>query len=302
MQDSALREDLRGVIAFPVTPFQRDLSLDLAGLRRNLHALMRHPIAAIVAAAGTGEFHSLSPAEHVAIVKATVQEVAGRVPVLSAVGINAAIATDLVRQHVAAGVSGLLVLPPYYASMDDEGVLAYYKSIADAAPDHGFIIYTRDWFNPSPAQVERLANAIPNLIGLKDGQADLRRYQAIRQRVGDRLHWIGGAGDDMVPGYYSIGIRAYTSSIANIAPRLSLHLHELASNGHASDLGHVMNELIVPLYALRVRRKGYEVSAMKSLMDAMGLAGGPVRPPLVDLRPDEVLKLESTLESWRMWL
>ena len=57
---------------------------------------------------------------------------------------------------------------------------------------------------------------IPTLIAWKDGQGDIRRYQQIRQRVGDRLHWIGGAGDDMVPAYYAMGIRAYTSSVANV--------------------------------------------------------------------------------------
>jgi 5-dehydro-4-deoxyglucarate dehydratase len=140
------------------------------------------------------------------------------------------------------------------------------------------------------------------MIGWKDGQGDLRRYQSIRQRVGDRLHWIGGAGDDMVAGYYSIGLRTYTSSIANVVPKLALHLHEMASNGHASDLAPVINDLIVPLYTLRSRRKGYEVSAMKSMMDAMGLAGGPVRPPLADLKPDEVEKLRSSLDGWRAWV
>src|SRR5260221_11588737 len=132
------------------------------------------------------------------------------------------------------------------------------------------LIYSRDWFNPAPAVVERLAQ-IPNLIGWKDGQADLRRYQMIRQHVGDRLHWIGGAGDDMVPGYYSIGIRTYTSSIANVAPKLSLRLHELASAGHSAELSRLMDELVIPLYALRARRKGYEVSAMKTSMGMMGL-------------------------------
>ena len=44
-----------------------------------------------------------------------------------------------------------------------------------------------------------------------------------------------------------------------------------------------MSELIVPLYALRGRRRGYEVSVMKAMMDMMGLAGGPVRPPLTDV-------------------
>src|SRR5258705_7141600 len=107
----------------------------------------------------------------------------------------------------------------------------------------------------------------------------------IRQHVGDRLHWIGGAGDDMVPGYYSIGIRTYTSSIANVAPKLSLRLHELASAGPSAELSKLMNELAVPLYALRARRKGYEVSAMKAMMDLIGLAGAPAAPPPLRGRP-----------------
>ena len=79
-----------------------------------------------------------------------------------------------------------------------------------------------------------------------------------------------------------MGIRTYTSSIANVAPRLSLRLHELASAGHSAELTKLMDELVIPLYALRAKRKGYEVSAMKAMMDMIGLAGGPVRPPLVE--------------------
>jgi 5-dehydro-4-deoxyglucarate dehydratase len=124
----------------------------------------------------------------------------------------------------------------------------------------------------------------------------------IRQRVGDRLHWIGGAGDDMVPAYFSIGIRTYTSSIANVAPKLSLRLHELASAGNSDELTKLMNELVIPLYALRAKRKGYEVSAMKAMMDLIGLAGGPVRAPLVDLKADEVESLKASLEKWRPWI
>jgi len=53
---------------------------------------------------------------------------------------------------------------------------------------------------------------------------------------------IGGAGDDMVPAYYSIGIRTYTSSIATVAPRLSLKLHELAADGCYDELTSLMND------------------------------------------------------------
>ena len=259
------------------------------------------PYSAKVAPAGTGELYSLSPAEHLAVVKATVEEVKGRVPVIAGTGFNPPIAAELARQSAAAGASGILAFPPYYPSPDDDGLIAYYRGIADATK-LGLLIYSRDWFNPSPAIVEKLAQQIPNLIAWKDGQADVRRYQMIRQRVGDRLHWIGGAGDDMVPGYYSIGIRTYTSSIANVAPKLSLRLHELGSSGKSDELTQLMNELVIPLYALRARRKGYEVSAMKAMMDMIGLAGGPVRPPLVDLRADELETLRAMTVKWRPWL
>src|SRR5436853_6417547 len=113
--------------------------------------------------------------------------------------------------------------------------MSYYKAI-DSATALPMIIFSRDWFNPPPGLVEKIANAIPNLAAWKDGQGDVRRYQLIRQKLGDRLHWIGGAGDDLVPGYYSMGIRTYTSSIANIAPNLSLELHERASAGYSPAL------------------------------------------------------------------
>ncbi len=301
MQPNELRRRFEGVIAFPVTPFKNDLSLDLDGLRRNLRSLLQHPVCAVVAAAGTGEFHSLAPEEHVAVVKAVAEEVNGRLPVLAGTGFNPRIGVELARQAAAVGVDGILAFPPYYPSPDEEGFIGYYREIADATP-LGLIIYSRDGFAPSAALVEKLAQSIPNLVAWKDGQADMRRYQMIRERVGDRLHWIGGAGDDMVPAYYSIGIRTYTSSIANVVPRLSLRLHELASAGHSNELAGLMNDLIVPLYALRARRKGYEVSAMKAMMDLIGLVGGPVRPPLVNLEPDEIDWLRANLDRWRSWM
>jgi len=276
------------------------LSLDLDGLRRNLRSLLKHPICAVVAPAGTGELYSLSPAEHLAVVKATVEEAKGRVPVLAGTGFNPPIAAELARKAAAAGASGILAFPPYYPGPDDDGVVSYYRGIAEATP-LGLLIYTRDWFNPAPGLVERLAQ-LPTLIAWKDGQADLRRLQMIRQRVGERLQWIGGAGDDMVPGYYSIGIRTFTSSIANVAPRLSLRLHELAAEGKSDELTRLMNELVIPLYVLRARRKGYEVSAMKAMMDMIGLAGGPVRPPLVDLQPHEMESLRGMVERWKTWV
>ena len=76
-----LRHDLReGVIAFPVTPFKaKDLSLDLAGYKKNVEEMMDYPFAALVAAGGTGEMYSITPEEQVALVKATVEISGGKI-------------------------------------------------------------------------------------------------------------------------------------------------------------------------------------------------------------------------------
>jgi 5-dehydro-4-deoxyglucarate dehydratase len=301
MDREELRSKLPGAIAFPVTPFKADLSLDTAGLRKNLQALVRHKLAAVVAAGGTGEMYSLTPSEHIEVVKATVEEVGGRAPVIAGVGFNRALAVEMAQAAARAGVDAILALPPYYPGADDEGLLAYYAGIGAATP-LPMLVYSRDWVNPAPAWVERLAAAVPTLTAWKDGQGDVRRYQQIIHRVGDRLYWIGGVGDDGVPGYYSMGLRTYTSSIATVAPKMSVRLHEVAAAGDAAALSALMRDFVIPLYAFRARRRGYEVTVMKEMMNLVGLAAGPVRPPLPPVRPEEIAELKTMLERWKDWL
>jgi 5-dehydro-4-deoxyglucarate dehydratase len=290
----------RGVIAFPVTPFSDDLTLDVAGLRHNLTKLVEHKFCAVVAAGGTGEMYSLTPAEHLQVIKTTVEIIGGKAPVIAGVGFNQQMAVEMAKAAESAGADGILALPPYYPQADNDGMVEYYGAIGNATR-LGMLIYSRDWVNFSPQMVERLTS-LPTLVAWKDGQGDIRRLQMIINHVGDRLRWIGGAGDDTVPAYYSIGIRAYTSSIATVAPRLSLKLHELAASGRSEELMDLMHSAVIPLYALRARRKGYEVSAMKALMDMAGLRGGRVRPPLVEVRPEEREELRRILEAWQPFL
>ena len=286
-----------GVIAFPVTPFNDDLSLDLEGFRANLRGILAHPMTAIVAPGGTGEMYSLTIDEHLAVTRAAVEEAAGKVPVIAGVGFNVPIATTLARQAAGAGASGILAFPPYYPQADDEGLIEYYRRIGDAT-SLALLVYSRDWVHPGPALVARLAASVPTLVAWKDGQGDIRRLQALRSEVGDRLHWIGGAGDDMVPAYYSTGIRAFTSSIANIAPQIAVQLHQAAAEGNSAVLRPLMDDLIIPLYAMRARRRGYEVTAMKALMNLMGLAGGHVRPPLPEIAAEHLTELRAMAAKW----
>jgi dihydrodipicolinate synthase/N-acetylneuraminate lyase len=172
--------------------------------------------------------YSLTPSEYREVVKVVVEEADGQFPVISGTGFSRQMATDLAQQSAKLGTDAILALPPYYPNSDDEGLIEYYAAIG-AATQLPLFVYSRDWLNPSAAWVEKLAARAPPLLGWKDGQGDIRRYQQIMSRVGKRLHWIGGVGDDCVPAYYSIGIRTYTSSIATVAPKLSLMLHEAAS-------------------------------------------------------------------------
>lgn len=300
MHPNTLRNKLSGVIAFPITPFKEDLSLDLPGLHENLNKLLEYPISAIVTAGGTGEMYALTPAEYLRVIELTALAVEDRVPVIAGVGFGQRLGVEMAQAAEKAGADGILVFPPYYPHADNEGMFEYYRSIGQATR-LGMIIYSRDWATFTPAMVERLT-AIPNLIAWKDGHGDIRQLQAIMHRVGDRLGWIGGAGDDLVGAYYSTGIRTFTSSIATVAPKLSLKLHELAAAEDTEALAELLENCVIPLYELRSRRRGYEVSAMKALMDLVGLNGGPVRPPLVNVTPEELDELRTVLSHWEKYL
>jgi 5-dehydro-4-deoxyglucarate dehydratase len=300
MHPNTLRNKLSGVIAFPITPFKEDLSLDHPGLHENLNKLLEYPLSAIVIAGGTGELYSLTPAEYRRVIELTVLATDDRVPVIAGVGFGQRLGVELAQVAEKAGADGILVFPPYYPQADDEGMFEYYRSIGNATR-LGMIIYGRDWARFTPAMVERLT-AIPNLIAWKEGHGDIRQLQTIMNHVGDRLCWIGGAGDDLLGVYYSAGVRSFTSSIASVAPALALKLHELAAAEDTEALAELLETCVIPLYELRSRRKGYEVAAMKAMMEMVGLNGGPVRPPLVNITPKELDELRIIVSHWEKYL
>ena len=292
MEPTALRKSLEnGVIAFPITPFDDDLKLDLAGLRKNLEHMLNYDFRAIVAAGGTGEMYSLSLEEYQQVVETTVEVVGDKSTIIAGAGFGYAQAVEMSRIATKAGVDGVLALPPYYTNAPKEGLYSYYEAIAGET-DLGMLVYSRDWVKMNADDAEILADRIPNLAAWKDGQGDTRAYQHIINRLGDRFHWIGGIGDDCVPAYYSIGIRTYTSSIATVSPKISLKLHELAAEGRTAELMEYMAKYVSPIYEFRTKTKGYEVTAMKALMNLTGQVGGKSRPPLAEVKESEMPLLQ----------
>ena len=297
MNPTELRKSLEnGVIAFPVTPFKDDLSLDLEGLRSNLERMVQHDFRAIVAAGGTGEMYSLSLDEYRQVVELTVEVAGKHSTIIAGSGFGYAQAVEMTRIATQSGAHGVLALPPYYPNAPKSSLFDYYQAIGEQT-DLGMLVYSRDWVKLSPEDAETLANLIPNLVAWKDGQGDTRAYQRIIDRLGDRFHWIGGIGDDCVPAYYSIGIRTYTSSIATVAPKISLLLHEYAASGNNEALAKLMSKYVLPIYEFRTRMKGYEVSAMKALMNLSGQNGGKVRPPLPEVLEEEMPILQTIADT-----
>jgi 5-dehydro-4-deoxyglucarate dehydratase len=295
---SHMLSKLKGVFGFPVTPFRKDLSLDLDALTRNVEEMAGFPFCALVATGGTGEVYSLSPDETEQVVAATVRAVKGRMPVMAGTGYNASMGVDIARRAAKAGADCILALPPYYVAAPEEGLFAYYEAIGRAT-DLPLTVYSRDWAIFTPEMVERLAVQVPTLKGWKDGQGDVRKYQRIMERNGDRLAWFGGLGDDCVPGYFAIGVQAYTSSISNIAPKLSLALADAGMNRDFTRLNTLMQRYVNPLYALRERARGYEVAVMKEAMEILGLPAGPVRPPLMNCRAKDIDDLKQLMQVYR---
>lgn len=300
-EPAALKPMLRGVLAFPITPYSPDGSVDVDAVRANAGWLVGSGMNAIVAPSGTGELYSLTPDESAAVVEATVEAALGRVPVVAGVGIGPRVAAESARRAERAGADAILVLPPYYAHPDPDALIDYYRHVADATT-LGVAIYARDSAAFAPAQLERLAVEVPHLIAFKDGRGDVRLFQRLREHVSarlgsDRLAWLCGAGDDMVGPYFAAGAEGFTSSLACFWPEASLELLRLARGGDLAALARYHERVVRPIYELRQRRRGYEVSVMKAAMELLGYPAGPVRPPLADLLPDERAELRAILRD-----
>ncbi len=293
-----LKKKLTGVLGFPVTSFNADLSLNLDAQEKNVDEMTKHPFCAIVAAGGTGEVYSMTPQEAVEVVRVSVKATAGRMPVIGGVSFNLPMAIYMAQEMEKAGAEALLVLPPYYINAPEEGMIHYFEQIGrhTGLP---LSFYSRDWAAFTPQQVARLAERVPTLQIWKDGQGDARKYQRIMTAVGDRLAWLGGIGDDCAPAYFGIGCQAYTSSISTINPKMSLAIAKAGMTSDRASMMEIMGKYVNPLYSLRDRVRGYEVSAMKSCMDILGIYGGPVRPPLVDCKPNDIEDLRQLMELYK---
>ncbi|HEV7275901.1 MAG TPA: 5-dehydro-4-deoxyglucarate dehydratase [Devosiaceae bacterium] len=289
----------RNLLAFPITPYNSNLDLDLSAYRAHLSWMLQFKPAGIFAAGGTGEFFSLSPAEIADITTATVEEVGGRVPVLAGVGYGRGIALDMARGAETAGADGILLLPPYLVSASQEGLADHIEAVCRAT-DLGVIVYNRDNAIVTADTLARLCERCPNLVGYKDGVGDLELMVRIENKIGDRLLYVGGlpTAELFALPYLTMGVTTYSSALFNFLPNFAVSFYEAVRRQDLAAISKGLREFVLPYTAIRNRGKGYAVSIVKAGAEMMGRASGALRPPLTQLDERSARDLAELLERF----
>lgn len=288
----------RGLLSFPVTHFTEDHELDLAGYRQHIGWLGGFPAAGLFAAGGTGEFFSLSPHEVGQVLRAAVQEAPDGMPILGAAGYGTRPAVEMARDAEAAGADALLLLPPYLVKPDQAGLMAHVRAVCEAT-SIGVIVYHRDNGLLSADSVARLTDTCENLIGFKDGVGDIELVTKLYATVGDRLRYICGlpTAEVFALPYAEAGVTTYSSAIFNFAPAFALEFFEAVRAGERDVVYAGLRDFVLPYVDIRNRNAGYAVSIVKAGMTVIGRSAGPVRPPLTDLKPDELEQLGALVKQ-----
>ena len=224
---------IRGSLVALVTPMGPDGSLDLEALRRLIEFHIEAATDGIVAVGTTGESATLDEFEHCEVIRLTVEQVAGRVPVIAGTGANATSeAISLTRRAKELGADACLLVTPYYNKPTQEGLYRQYRAVAEAV-DIPQILYNvpgRTACDLLPETIHRLAG-MKNIIGVKEATGDLGRARDILRLCGPEF--LLYSGDDATAAEFCLlGGHGVISVTANVAPR---QLHQLCVAAREGD-------------------------------------------------------------------
>ena len=282
----------KGLLSFPVTHFDERLDFVEMPYRRHIAWLLEHEPAALFAAGGTGEYFSLTLDEFSRVVAAAVAETAHKVPVIAGCGYGTRTAIQYAQAAEKSGADGLLLFPPYLVNADPAGLVAHVKAVC-AATKLGVIFYNRDNAVLNEIALDQLCSACPNLVGFKDGHGDIELMTRIVTRLGDRLIYVGGlpTAEVYAAAYKALGTPVYSSAVFNFIPRTALQFYEAVRTDDMATQHRLLREFFMPYLEIRNRGAGYAVSIVKAGAKIAGHDAGPVRPPLTDLKPEEIDQL-----------
>ena len=285
MIDHALRDQLKDVHAYALTIYQRDdlYALDLDGFVRNIAWAADRGVRVFVVAGGTGENDALASSERVTLAECALATVGERALVVPTLPGNLGEAADLAPRYEALGLRVALAMAPYTRHQvpeDPEGVYEYYEALGTRSGLALMPYNTQGW---SAELFERLA-VVPQIAAIKDPCIEPHNLFRAIKRLGDRFVWIGNKRHD--PGVlhfrFQAGIEGFTAGFVNFAPQLELALFAAAQQQDWPQMIELQEQL-APLERLRSRFD--DAGMLKTTMELMGLAGGAVRPPRINVPP-----------------
>ncbi|MBI5128817.1 MAG: dihydrodipicolinate synthase family protein [Rhodopseudomonas palustris] len=220
--------EFRGVFPYLVSPVEADGRLRGEVLGRLCDDLIKAGVHGLTPLGSTGEFAYLGAAQRAAVVQATIEAAAGRVPVVA--GVASTSTADAVAQAVAyqkQGADGILAILEAYFPLKDAQIESYFRAIADAV-DIPVVIYTNPQFQRSDLTLDVIARLAehPRIRYIKDASTNTGRLLSIINRCGDSLQ-VFAASAHIPAAVMLIGGVGWMAGPACIAPRQSVQLYEL---------------------------------------------------------------------------
>lgn len=287
-----------GLLSFPLTDFDANGDFDKAGYIKRLEWLAPYGATALFAAGGTGEFFSLTGEEYPEIIQTAVDTCRGKVPIIAGAGGPTRFAIQCAQAAEKAGAHGVLLLPHYLTEAGQEGLAAHVEAVCKSVK-FGVIVYNRANSRLKPETLAKLAERNPNLVGFKDGVGDIELMNSIFLKMGDRFAYLGGlpTAEVYAAAYKAMGTPVYSSAVFNFIPKTAIQFYEAVRDDDMATQHRLLKDFFMPYLDLRNRTAGYAVSIVKAGAKLVGHDAGPVRAPLTDLKPDEMDKLKTLIDS-----
>jgi len=286
---------IKGSIVALVTPMQDDGSVDYTALRKLIDWHIAEGTDCIGVVGTTGESPTVNVEEHCEIIRVSVEQAAGHVPIMAGCGANSTSeAIELARFAKKVGADCQLQVVPYYNKPTQEGQYLHFKAIAEAV-DLPVVLYNvpgRSVADMAHDTVLRLAQ-VPGIVGIKEATGNIERAQWLIKEAPKGFAIYSG-DDPTAVALMLCGGHGNVSVTANVAPRLMHELCMAAIAGNAQRAMEIQFKLLPLHKALFVESNPIPV---KWAVARMGLCGQALRLPLTVLTPANQPALERVMQA-----
>ncbi|QKO22255.1 4-hydroxy-tetrahydrodipicolinate synthase [Rhodoferax sp. BAB1] len=287
---------ITGSIVALVTPLHEDGSVDYPTLRKLIDWHVAEGTDCIGVVGTTGESPTVNVDEHCEIIRVSVEQAKGQVPIMAGCGANStAEAIELAKFAKKVGADCQLQVVPYYNKPTQEGQYLHFKAIAEAVGDLPMVLYNvpgRTVADMAHDTVLRLAQ-VPGIVGIKEATGNIERAQWLIREV-PKAFSIYSGDDPTAVALMLCGGHGNISVTANVAPR---QMHELCVAAMAGDVKRAMEIQfkLMPLHKqLFVEPNPIPV---KWAMQRLGRCGGTLRLPMTPLTPANQPVVEAALRA-----